>query len=134
MSEGVDFSTYLYIPEIDAETGEAFHEREDDCHLIKRIWKNSKEEGSPGTNLQDFDDAMLDPTTEFTMAALTGERKQSVLDAERMLSYLVAKFLTEKVCTNEGEYIRVVARWHRLQMVEVFLNLSDVERTMLCST
>ncbi|CAB4032103.1 Hypothetical predicted protein [Paramuricea clavata] len=29
-----------------------------------------------------------------------------------MLSYLVAKFLTEKGYTNEGEYIRVVAGWH----------------------
>ena len=38
MSESVDFSTYVYIPEIDSETGEAFHEREDHCHILKRIW------------------------------------------------------------------------------------------------
>ena len=112
MSEGIDFSTYLYIPEIDVESGEAFHEREDHCHILKRIWKHTREEGPPGTNLQGFDDAMLNPATGLTMAALTGERKQSVVDAERMLSYLVAKFLTEKGYTNEGEYIRVVAGWH----------------------
>lgn len=35
--------------------------------------------------LQGFDDAMLDPGTGLTHAALTGERKQSVGDAERML-------------------------------------------------
>ncbi|CAB4032104.1 Hypothetical predicted protein [Paramuricea clavata] len=35
MSEGVDFSTYLYIPEIDAESGEAFHGRENHCHILK---------------------------------------------------------------------------------------------------
>ena len=112
LSEGVDFSTYVYIPEIDSETGEAFHEREDHCHILKRIWKYTREEGPPGTNLQGFDDAMQDPKTGLTFAALTGERKQSVVDAERMLSYLVASFLSEHGYEKEGEFVRTVAGWH----------------------
>jgi hypothetical protein len=112
MSEGVDFSTYIYIPEIDDATGEAFHEREDHCHILKRIWKHTREEGPPGTNLQGFDDAMRDPNTGLTHAALTGERKQSVVDAERMMSFLVAKFLRENGYQKEGEYIDIVAGWH----------------------
>ena len=112
VSEGVDFSTYIYIPEIDEETGEAFHEREDHCHILKRIWKHTREAGPPGTNLQGFDDAMRDPDTGLTLAALTGERKQSVVDAERMLSYLVAKFLDENGYGKEGRYVRTVAGWH----------------------
>ena len=112
VSVGVDFSTYIYIPEIDDETGEAFHEREDHCHILKRIWKHTREEGPPGTNLQGFDDAMRNPGTGLTFAALTGERKQSVVDAERMLSYLVAKFLSENGYEKEGEYINIVAGWH----------------------
>ena len=112
MSEGVDFSTYVYIPEIDSETGEAFHEREDHCHILKRIWKHTREEGPPETNLQGFDDAMQDPKTGLTFAALTGERKQSVVDAERMLSYLVASFLSEHGYEKEGEFVRTVAGWH----------------------
>jgi hypothetical protein len=112
VSEGVDFSTYLYIPEIDEATGEAFHEREDHCHILKRIWKHTREAGPSGTNLQGFDDAMRDPNTGLTFASLTGERKQSVVDAERMLSYLVSKFLNENGYEKEGAYINIVAGWH----------------------
>ena len=50
-SQGVDFSRYLYVPEIDEVTGEAFHEREDHCHILKRIWKHTREEGPAGTDL-----------------------------------------------------------------------------------
>lgn len=41
--QGVDFSTYLYIPEIDPVTGDVYHEREDHCHILKRIWKHTRE-------------------------------------------------------------------------------------------
>ena len=110
--EGVDFSCHLYVPEFDEQTGEYFHEREDHCHILKRIWRHTREEGPPGCNLQGFDDAMLHPGTGITQAALTGERKQSVQDAERMLSYLVAKFLEENGYGREGKYVRTVAGWH----------------------
>ena len=48
---------------------------------------------------------MRDPNTGLTLAALTGERKQSVVDAERMLSYLaiVGKFLSENGYEKEGD-------------------------------
>ena len=62
--------------------------------------------------LQGFDDAMLDPGTGLTHAALTGERKQSVGDAERMLSFLVSKFLNEHGYLREANYIDVIAGWH----------------------
>ncbi|CAB3995520.1 Hypothetical predicted protein, partial [Paramuricea clavata] len=52
------------------------------------------------------------PKTGLTFAALTGERKQSVVDAERMLSYLVAKFLSENGYEKEGEYVNIVSGWH----------------------
>jgi hypothetical protein len=45
---GLDFSVYLYVPEVDEATGEAIHEREDHCHILKRIWKHTREEGPPG--------------------------------------------------------------------------------------
>lgn len=41
--EGVDFSTYLYVPEVDPITEDTFHEREDHCHILKRIWKHTRE-------------------------------------------------------------------------------------------
>ena len=41
--QGVDFSTYLYIPEVHPVTGDIYHEREDHCHILKRIWKHTRE-------------------------------------------------------------------------------------------
>ena len=80
--------------------------------LLRRIWKHTREEGPAGTDLQGFDDAMRDPNTGLTHAALTGERKQSVQDAERMLSFLVAKFLQENGYQQESKYVETVASWH----------------------
>lgn len=65
-----------------------------------------------GTDLQGFDDAMSDPNTGLTHAALTGERKQSVQDAERMLSYLVGDFLCKNGYVKEGQFVNTVAGWH----------------------
>ena len=110
--EGVDFSLYLYVPEWDPITGDIFHEREDHCHILKRIWKHTREKGPDGMNLQGFDDAVSNPSTGLTLAALRGERKQSVQDAERMLSYLVAKFLAEKGYEAEARYVSTIAGWH----------------------
>ena len=106
-SDGVDLHTYLYVPEMDPITGDYYHEREDHCHILKRIWKHTREKGPEGMNLQGFDDAVLNPSTGLTLAALRGERKQSVQDAERMLSFLVAKFLRENGYDMEGRYSRL---------------------------
>ena len=63
-------------------------------------------------NLQGFDDAVHDSSTGLTLAALRGERKQSVQDAGRMLSFLVAKFLQEHVYVAESNYVEIVAGCH----------------------
>ena len=60
------------------ETGDYLHEREDHCHILKRIWKHTRETGPPGANLGGFNEAMRDPTTGLIQAALTGERNKSV--------------------------------------------------------
>ena len=109
MLQGIDFSTYLYIPEVDPVTKEIFHEREDHCHILKRIWKHTREGGPEDMDLQGFDKAMRDPKTGLTYAALTGQRKQSVQDAERMLSFLVSDFLQEKGYNQEASYVKIVA-------------------------
>lgn len=95
------------MPEVDPLTGDYFH-----CHILKRIWKHTREKGPEGMNLQGFDDAVHDSSTGLTLAALRGERKQSVQDAERMLSFLVAKFLQEHGYVAESNYIEIVAGWH----------------------
>ena len=110
--EGIDFSCYLYVPEVNPTTGEVFHEREDHCHILKRIWKHTREGGPDFCDVTSFDAAMMDPSTGLTHAALLGERKQSVTDAEKMLSYLVAKFLREHGYEREAYYVETVAGWH----------------------
>ena len=56
--------------EMDPITGDYFNEREDHCHILKRIWKHTGEKGPDGTNLQGFDDAVLDPSTGLTFISL----------------------------------------------------------------
>lgn len=109
--EGVDFTCHMYVPENDAITNDFFHEREDHCHILKRIWKHTREKGPEGMNFQGFDDAVRDSTTGLTLVALRGERKESVQDAERML-FLVAKFLREHGYEMEARYVQIVADWH----------------------
>ena len=50
-------------------------------------------EGSSEFQLQRFCEAARDPTTNLTYAALTGQRKQSVGDVERLFNPKVAEFM-----------------------------------------
>lgn len=70
--EGYNFSCYLYVPEVDPTTGAVFHEREDHCHILKRIWKHTREGGPDFLDVTSFDAAMMDPSTGLTHAALVG--------------------------------------------------------------
>ena len=108
---GVGFLLYLYISEVDPITESVHHEREDHCHILKRIRKHTREGGPDYIDVTAFDAAIMDPNTGLTHAALTGERKQSIANAERMLSYLVAKFLVEHGYTREADYVCTVAGW-----------------------
>ena len=81
-------------------------------HYIHCTYAFGVKGGLEGMELKGFDDAMMDSSTGLTHAALTGERKQSVGDAERMLSFLVAKFLREHGYIREANYIDIVAGWH----------------------
>ena len=63
-------------------------------------------------NLDAFDEAMQDSKTGLTHTALVGKRKQSVIDAEKLLSFHVAAFLDEKGYKIEAEYVQIVAKWH----------------------
>ena len=110
--KGVDFSTYVYVPEVDPITGIVHHEREDHCHILKRIAKHTREGSYMALNLDAFDEAMQDSKTGLTHTALVGKRKQSVIDAEKLLSFHVAAFLDEKGYKREAEYVQIVAKWH----------------------
>ena len=59
-----------------------------------------------------FVQAMADRNTGLTHAALSGICKQSVMDAERLLSYRVAEFMLQNNFPNEGNYVLTIAQWH----------------------
>jgi len=41
--QGIDFSLYAYVPEVDPITGDIHHERADHNHLLKRIAKHTRD-------------------------------------------------------------------------------------------
>lgn len=108
---GVDFSLYLYVPEVDPITGDTHHERADHNHLLKRIAKHTREGNNGDLNYERFDEAMRSPMTGLTHAALVGLRKQSVPDAEKLLSFHVAKFFRDNNYIPEADYVKTVAEW-----------------------
>ena len=82
----------MYVPEKDPTTNDYHHEREDHCHILKRIAKHTRQGSNQQLNLEHFDEAMRDSSTGLTHAALVGSCPQSVPDAERLLSHHVADF------------------------------------------
>ena len=113
-ARGVNFTCFIYVPETDPVTGETHHERSDHNHLLKRCAKHTRDGGYNALSHERFDEAMLDPSTGLTHAALIGVRKQSVPDAEKLLAFQVAKLFREKNYHVEAEYVETIAQWHEV--------------------
>ena len=111
-SEGVNFKQHLYVPEIDPVTGERHIDMEDHNHLEKRIGFHVRDGGPPGVDLRRFEEAMKAKVPGLSVAVLQGTRKQSVEDAEKLLSHAVADFFEKKRYTEEARFTRILARWH----------------------
>lgn len=109
---GVNFREHLYVPEED-ESGEPQHEREDHNHVLKRIAGCIRLGTVPNFATRAFVDAMNDPHTGLTYTALTGKRKQSVSDAEKLLSTAVADWCKKNEFPKEAYVIEVIANWHK---------------------
>ena len=112
-SKGVNFKEHLYVPEVIERTGEPQHEREDHNHVLKRIAGSLRKGHIPNVDVQAFVKAMHDPTTGLTYTGLTGKRKQSVGDAEKLLSPPVGKWLRANGFSNEARFVEVVSNWHK---------------------
>lgn len=63
--------------------------------------------------LEKFVEALKDSETELTYPALTGIRKQSVEDVERLFGYGVINFMEKHKYEAEARYLRVVRNWRR---------------------
>ena len=108
-ARGADFSTHLYVPEIDPVTEEERHDRGDHNHLFCRMAKSVREGKDPKLNFDAFDDALQDPESGVTHAALTGKRKQSLKYTERLLSCHVAESLRRKEHVQEARHVQLIA-------------------------
>ena len=58
-------------------------------------------------------EALSEASSGLTYPALTGSRKQSVIDAERLFSPDLAAFMRGKVYVYEAKYIETVWNWRR---------------------
>ena len=63
--------------------------------------------------LEHFSQALSDPSTELTYPALTGARKQSVVDAERLFNPNLAAFMRKNGYEYEAKYIETIWNWRR---------------------
>ena len=63
--------------------------------------------------LQRYSEALHDKEAGLTYSAFIGSRKQSVEDAERLISDSLLKFMERKGYEYEACYIRAVSGWRR---------------------
>ena len=103
---------YLYVPEVDPVTRQVRHDRADHNHLLQRIAQHVRDCGYDAFDYEAFADVLADPQSGLTHAALVGKRRQSVKDAERLMSYSVVKSIERHGKVEEAKFIRVVAQWH----------------------
>ncbi|XP_065911420.1 uncharacterized protein [Dysidea avara] len=112
-SKGVPFKEHLYVPEIHPKTGLGFCEREDEGHVLKRIGHSLRQGGNDDIQLERFEEALHDSSAGLTYTALSGVRKQSVEDVERLFSGSLVKWMENKGYKKEAEYLSVVHNWRR---------------------
>lgn len=81
--------------------------------MFIRIANHTRSGGPKELNLLRFKEAYDDTTTGLTRAALVGERKQLVVDAERLFGSNVAEFFRGKGYNYELKYVEAVWNWRR---------------------
>lgn len=109
---GVDFTMSLHIPEVDPITKDIFLHRDDHNHVVKRIGFHTRKGDNHRIDLKRFHEAMVSNTNDLHHHALIGTHKQSVEDAEALLSHSVADFFKSKKYKEEENYVRTIALWH----------------------
>ena len=69
--------------------------------------------GQKCLKVERFVKALSDPTSGLTYPALTGSRKQSVVDAECLFNPDLATFMEKKGYEYKAKYIRTIWNWQR---------------------
>ena len=129
-SDGVDFSMYLHVPEVDPITNEVLHDRGDHNHVFKWIATSTRNGNCEELDYAAFDGVLRDEKSGLTQAALIGERKQSLLDAERLMSYHVVKSLRRQCYETEAQYVEIIVNWHNA--IEGLISSKGASTVMKC--
>ena len=80
---------------------------------FQRIGNHTRMGGPENLQVQRFCEAAEDPSSGLTYSALTGLKKQSIGDVERLFSSEVAEFMERRNYTYEAEYVRTIHNWRR---------------------
>ena len=80
---------------------------------LQRIAKSTRLGGPSKLKLDRFTQALHDEDSGLTFAALTGQRKQSVRDAEILFSKGVQDFMEKMGYNYEAKYVRIIRNWRR---------------------
>ena len=81
--------------------------------FMQRMAKSTRLSGPNQLQLDRFTEALYDETSGLTFPALTGQRKQSVRDAEILFSEGVEKFMMSKGYTYEERFVCCIRNWRR---------------------
>ena len=76
--------------------------------FVQRIASSTRAGGPDSINLKHYVETLDDSESGLTYPALTGQRQQSVSDAERLFSIKLMKFMERKGYKAEARYIKVV--------------------------
>ena len=79
----------------------------------QRIAITTREGRNKDIRLERFDEALKESESGLTYSALTGARKQSVSDAERLFGASLCQWFKNKGYESEATYLEVVNNWHR---------------------
>lgn len=80
---------------------------------VQRIGSSLRRGGTRGIHLERFVQALEDPSSGLTYSALSGVRKQSVEDVERLFGPEVISFMKRNHYKDEAKYVEVVRNWRR---------------------
>ena len=75
--------------------------------------KSTRLGGPHSLQLERFTEALFDEASGLTYPAITGQRKQSVQDAEILFSEGVEQFMLKHNYIYEANYVRIIRNWRR---------------------
>ena len=78
---------------------------------IQRIGYSLRHGGPKDMQLERFEEALHDPSSNLTYTALSGIRKQSVEDVERLFGDAMISWMKDKGYDFEAKYLSVVHGW-----------------------